>query len=102
MVPQLRTWRSPMLPAKAASAGIACCTSFDAATAACVVMAPIFTVPPDTVMPCSSLTPPRSTSAAGAARPSFIAASNDWPPASSLASAPPAARAASPTDDGLA
>src|SRR5574337_113019 len=73
MVPMLRTIGSPMLPASAASAGIAFFTSGERATWAWVVMAPIVTVLPATVMPFRSATAPRSTSRSADDRRSFIA-----------------------------
>ena len=76
-------------------------TSAEAATVACVVMAPMVTAPLVTVMPLSAAMPPRSTSADGAARPIFIEPSRDWPPATILASAAAAALAASATEAGV-
>jgi hypothetical protein len=63
-------------------------------------MAPILTTPPPTVMPLSSAIAPRSASASGAARPSFIDGSRLCPPAINLAPAA-AALAASATVAGL-
>jgi hypothetical protein len=63
MVPTLRTIGSPMPPARSASAGMAFCTSAERATVACVVIAPMVTLPPSTLMPFRSAMPPRSTSA---------------------------------------
>ena len=78
-------WRSPMWLARSARAGMARCTSADAATAACVVPAPMVTLPSATVMPCIVAMAPRSMSALGAIRPSFIDCSSVWPPAMRLA-----------------
>ena len=83
-----------MWPARSARAGIRRCTSALAATSACVVIAPIFTVLPLTLMPLSSAMPPRSISASGAARPRRIDGSSDCPPATSLDSSFRAAAAA--------
>ena len=80
MVPLLRTCGSPILPASTASAGIAPCTSADAATAACGVSAPISTASPSTAMPASAAIPARSIRSDGAARRCFIVGSNVWPP----------------------
>jgi hypothetical protein len=83
----LRTWRSPIVPASAASAGIAFFTSAESATSAWRVMAPTVTVFTSTLMPASSLSMPRSMMSEGAESRSFIACTSDWPPASTLASA---------------
>jgi len=76
-------------------------TSLLAATAACVVPAPMVTLPPATLMPLSSAMPPRSTTADGAMSPSFMVCSSVWPPAISLASSCALARTASATVPGL-
>ena len=60
-----------MPPASFASAGIAPATSLDDATAACRVVAPIFTASPETLMPLSSPMPPRSITSDGCARRCF-------------------------------
>jgi len=62
----LRTMRSPIMAARRASAGIACCTSFDAATSAWRVIAPMVSALPSTLMPLSSGTPLKSITSAGA------------------------------------
>ena len=61
------------MPASAASAGIAFCTSVEPATSAWRVMAPISTALPTTLMPESSLIVPRSIRSDGDDRRSFIA-----------------------------
>lgn len=77
-------------------------TSDELATAACVVIAPMVTVPPDTVMPASSLTPPRSMRSEGCARRCLSVGISVIPPATNLpSSAPFRALTASATDDGL-
>ena len=64
---------------------MAFCTSAEAATAAWVVMAPMVTAPPETVMPVRpSLA--RSTTAVGLARRCFSTGMKVMPPASALAS----------------
>ena len=83
-----------------ASAGIACLTAADAATSACVVIAPITIASPSFLMPFSSAMPPRSTSVPGLARRSFIAPTRLWPPASALPPVFASAAAASATDFG--
>ena len=81
MVPMLRTIWSPMPPASSASAGMAFCTSAERATVACVVVAPMVTLLPSTLMPFRSAMPPRSTSRSLDDRRSFIAWIRVWPPA---------------------
>src|SRR5918999_2772889 len=81
-----RTWRSPMMPASAARAGIAFFTSGEAATSAWRVMAPISTALPEALIPDSSLMVPRSMRSLGDESRSFIACPRLWPPARYLAS----------------
>src|SRR5918999_4572372 len=81
-----RTWRSPMMPASAARAGIAFLTSGDPATSAWRVIAPISTALPETLMPASSLMVPRSMRSVGEESRSFIACTRLWPPARYLPS----------------
>src|SRR5690242_14271316 len=86
MVPMWRTCRSPISEAIAAREGIAFFTSGECATSACRVMAPISTLPPETLMPLSSLRVPRSIRSVGEERRSFIACTRLWPPARYLPS----------------
>src|SRR5688572_657883 len=96
-----RTWRSPMMPASAASAGMVFCTSFEPATSACRVIAPISTAEPEALMPASSLMVPRSIRSLGAERRSFIACTRLCPPARYLPSVfCPARATASLVEDG--
>ncbi len=77
-------------------------TSFEEATAACVVIAPIVTFPLSTLIPRNSWMPPRSMTSVGADRRIFMAAINVCPPASSRASSEAASFAlASATLDAL-
>ncbi len=95
----LRTIRSPIPAASAASAGIAFLTSADDATSAWRVIAPIVTALPLALIPFSSGISPRSITCPGFASRSFIDAMSVWPPASSFASGfLPSAAAASATD----
>src|SRR6185436_2019449 len=98
-VPIARTWRSPIMPAIAASAGIAFFTSAECATSEWRAIAPTVTLLPSALMPARSLMAPRSMMSEGEDRRSFIAWTSDWPPASSLAS-PLASAAASFTLEG--
>ena len=77
----LRTIGSPIRPASSASAGMAFFTSAERATVACVVIAPMVTLPASTLMPLSSAMPPRSTSVLLCDSRSFIAWIRLWPPA---------------------
>ena len=79
-VPRLRTWASPIIPAKSARAGTAPRTAADAATSAWRVIAPISTLSP-TVMPAIPSMPPRSITSVGAARRAFNVGINVIPPA---------------------
>src|SRR5687768_3408738 len=81
-----RTCRSPMMPASAARPGIVFCTSFDPATSAWRVIAPISTALAEALMPTSSLIVPRSMRSEGEESLSFIACTRLWPPARYLAS----------------
>src|SRR5918992_3736498 len=76
-----RTWRSPMMPASAARAGIAFVTSGDAATSACRVMAPISTALPEALIQARSLMKLRSMRSLGEESRSFIAWTRLCPPA---------------------
>src|SRR5215831_7512608 len=82
----LRTMRSPMPAASAASAGIAFFTSVEAATSAWRVIAPMVTFLLSTLMPERPLMVPRSTTVEGLDSRNFIVATRLCPPASSLAS----------------
>src|SRR5262245_26690073 len=86
MVPMLRTWRSPIMPARLASAGMVFPISEEEATSAWRVMAPISTAPPATLMPERSRVKFRSTRSDGEERRSFIACTRLWPPARYFAS----------------
>ena len=88
MVPRFRTCRSPIPPAASASTGHAERTTSDAATAACVAVAPMRSVSPSREISSSPGIRPRSTSAAGAASLIFIIGRSECPPASGRASAP--------------
>src|SRR5688572_4039622 len=81
-----RTWRSPMMPASAARAGIAFFTSVEPATSAWRVIAPISTALPETLIPASSLMVPRSMRSVGEESRSFIACTRLCPPARYLPS----------------
>src|SRR5258706_2577754 len=94
-----RTWRSPIMPASAANAGIAFFTSAECATSAWRAIAPMVTLLPSDLIPPRDWIVPRSMMSEGEARRSFIACTSDWPPASSLAS-PLASAAASFTLEG--
>ena len=86
MVPRLRTAGSPIIEASAASPGILACTSFEAATSACGVIAPMVMVAPSSVMPLRDPSFDRSTSATGLASRCFIVGISVMPPATSLLS----------------
>src|SRR5688500_11143208 len=76
-----RTWRSPIMPASCASAGIAFCTAGAAATSAWRTMAPMLT---ELASPDSALRSPmaaRSMRSLGDERRSFIACTRLCPPA---------------------
>ena len=73
-----------MPSASVASAGIASFTTFDAATSAWRIIAPITTLSPSLRMPFISAMPERSTSVLGWASRIFIAATRLWPPAKGL------------------
>src|SRR5258706_2736897 len=82
----LRTMRSPIPPASAASAGIAFLTAAEAATSAWRVIAPSVTALASALMPARSLMPPMSMTFEGFDSRSFIAAIRLWPPARTRAS----------------
>src|SRR2546428_3482076 len=73
-----------MPSASAARAGIACLTTEDDATSACVVKAPMTIASPSFLMPFSSPMPDRSTTVPGFASRNFIAPTRLCPPASAL------------------
>jgi hypothetical protein len=85
-VPMARTCRSPIMPASAASAGIAFFTSGEPSTSAWRVIAPMVSVLPSLLIPARSLIDARSMMSEGDARRSFIVCTSVWPPASSFAS----------------
>src|SRR5690348_9948744 len=82
----LRTMGSPICPATAASTGHFDFTAGEDSTWKWVVIAPITSVPPSSLMPARPEILRRSTRCLGWARRSFIAGSRLWPPAKSLAS----------------
>ena len=88
MVPRARTCGSAMTRAVSRMIGMAAARSAAAISSAIVVVAPITKLSPSRLMPRSSAMPPRSTSACGTARRSFIIGIRLWPPASGLASSP--------------
>ena len=101
MVPRFLTCGSPMPPATSHRPGIAERTSAEFATWSWVVMAPMSRPFAFFWMPLSSATRDRSTITVGWARRIFMVGSSVCPPASSLASPPPASSlAASATDCG--
>ena len=69
-----------MVPARAASAGIAFFTTSEAATSAWVMAAPMVTPSPAAAMPRSSGNRPMSIRSVGAARRCFIVGISVWPP----------------------
>src|SRR5260221_159214 len=84
-----RPWRSPIMPARAASAGIAFCTALEPATSAWRVMAPISTALPETLIAESSLIVPRSSRWVGEDSRSLMACTGLSPPARKRASVLP-------------
>ena len=101
MVPQLRTWGSPMRPAIAASAGMRARTTLEAATCACVHRAPIFRQCPWSVMSERPGTLRSETRSLAAAMSSFMRGNRLIPPASTLPSSALLRALRTPsTDDG--
>jgi hypothetical protein len=84
MVPRLRTCGSPIEPGTEARPGSASFNTFEFATSACRVIAPITIERPLSSTPAMSSQPLRSISAEGCASRSFITGISEWPPASSF------------------
>src|SRR6185436_2179216 len=83
IVPRLRTWMSPICEAASDRIAQDFLTSGEAAISACVVVAPISSVLPFTLIPERPAMAPRSTRAFAVASRNFMAGSRLWPPASS-------------------
>src|SRR5882672_1046397 len=81
-----RTWRSPIMPASAASAGIAFFTALDEATSAWRTIAPAVTELPSAFSVFRSASAFRSMRSVGEDRRSFIACTRLCPPARYLPS----------------
>ena len=94
MVPRWRTAGSPTIEATWANRGQAWANSDECSRVLWLVIAPMLTVSPSTVIPRRSSIPPTSTRTPGGANRNFISGICDWPPASTLASSPCSARAA--------
>ena len=93
-VPRCRTAGSPTTEATWASSGQAVAKSVECSRAEWVVSAPMDTVSLSTEIPTRSDARPTSTRTAGVANRSLMSGISDWPPASSLASSPCSASAA--------
>ncbi len=83
-MPRCRICGSPICKAAYASSGASACSSSDPATSACLVVAPMTTSSPSSLMPDSSEIRAMSISTAGWASRTFIIGSSEWPPGQQL------------------